>query len=124
MNNKGFTLIELLIVIAILGTLGVIITVNLTKTMESSKQKTCDTFVKEVEDAACVYVGLENKEVICNRSNCAPIKLKYLEKEGLLKSESDACTGGDINLEETVTVTWDSDGEKKCEYNGVRKYER
>ena len=39
MNDKGFTLIELLAVIVIIGTLGVIVTISLTKTLEDDYQK-------------------------------------------------------------------------------------
>lgn len=121
---KGFTLIEMLIVVAILGTLSIIITISLTKTLKDSEQTKCDEFVLELEDAACVYSGMSNKEIICERNNCKPIKVGVLMKEGLITSEIDACTGKNIDLEETITVTWNNEGEKKCEYNGVKIYER
>lgn len=124
MKNKGFTLIELIVVVAIMALLGTIITVSLSGVLSDTNQKQCDEFVREVEDAACVYTGLSGKLVVCNRTNCDPIKLNILVSEGLIESESDACTGGDIDLEETVTVTWNDDGEKICEYNGVKTYER
>lgn len=123
-RKKGFTLIELLLVIAIMGAIGVIATVSLTHTLQNTNQRKCDDFVKEVEDAACVYSGLSNKEIICTRTNCPPISLSILVSEGQITSETDACTGKDIDLTKTVTVTWDDDGEKKCTYNGVKKYAR
>ena len=124
MKNKGFTLIELLVVVAIMALLGTIITVSLTGSLNDAHQKECDEFVHEVENAACVYVGFSNKQVICNRTNCAPIKLDLLVSEGLIKSEADTCTGEEIDLNETVTISWDDNGEKTCKYNGVRVYER
>lgn len=122
MKDKGFTLIELLAVIAIIGTLGVIVTISLTKTLEDDYQKNCEAFVKELEDAACVYAELHKEE--CSRDNCPSIRVDTLIKEGLLKSETDACTNKDIDLDEVVEVTWDIDGEKHCEYKGIREYER
>lgn len=49
MNNKGFSLIELIIVIAIMAVLVAIIAPNLTKYLGSSKQKTDDKNIDEVE---------------------------------------------------------------------------
>lgn len=111
-------------VIAIMGVIGVIATVSLTHTLKNTNQKKCDDFVKEVEDAACVYSGLSNKEIICTRTNCPPIPLEILVKEGHIRSEVDACTGEDIDLTQTVTVSWDSTGEKNCIYNGEKEYAR
>jgi len=121
-RKKGFTLVEMLLVVAIMGALGIIITISLIHTLKSTNQKKCDDFVKEVEDAACVYSGLSNKEIVCTRTNCAPIKLDVLVREGKVVSEIDACTNKEIDLEETVTVTWNSDGEKICTYNGDKTY--
>lgn len=124
MKNKGFTLIELLIVVAILSIIGVLVTVNLSSTMEDTNQKQCDEFVNEIENAACAYVGMSDKKIICTRTICNPIKIQVLVEEGFIKSEVDACTGDSINLNETVSVSWNSNGEKKCKYNGVITYER
>jgi len=123
-KKNGFTLIEVLLVVAVMSVIGVIITVNLTSTLNNTHQEDCDNFVNEVEDAACVYVGLYNKEIQCTRSSCDPIKLSLLVREGLIESETDACTGNQINENETVTVSWDATGEKKCTYNGVKVYEK
>ena len=122
MKNKGFTLIELILVVAILGVISVIATISLTQTLKNTHQQECDDFVMEIEDAACVYVNLSDKEIICTRNNCSPIPLSILVSEGLITSETDACTNQDINLEETVTITWSEEGEKSCSYNGVKEY--
>lgn len=121
-RKKGFTLIELLLVIAIMGVIGVIATISLTSTLKNTNQRKCDDFVMEVEDAACVYSSLSNKEIVCTRTNCPPISLEVLVREGQITSEVDACTGKDIDLTKTVTVSWDDNGEKTCTYNGVKEY--
>lgn len=125
MNNEGFTLIELLIVVAILGVVGTIATVNLTSSLRETKIKDCNNFVSQIEEDACVYVGLENKSVACNRDTGCTITLDTLRKNGFADYEKDLCTLNDINENYTVTVSWDNEtGEKKCYYNGVREYER
>lgn len=124
MNSKGFTLIEILVVVVILGMLGVVVTMSLTKMLNNTRQNDCERFVLEIEDAACVYAGLKNKKIACNRNNCSPIPLEILVSEGLVNFEKDACTGNDIDLRKTVSVSWDENGEKSCHYNGVREYER
>ncbi len=124
MENKGFTLIEILIVIAILGVVGTVITINLTETLNSTNQKQCDEFVKKIEDAACSYTSMSNKTITCNRNNCPPIKLRTLITEGFVEEEVDICTGKPIDENQTITITWNSSGEKNCTYNGAKTYER
>ena len=124
MNNKAFALIEIIVVIAILGLMGVVITISLNKTMQTTNQKQCDEFVKKIEDAACTYTSMSKKDVVCNRNKCDPISLNILINEGFIAEETDVCTGKSIDSSKTVTITWDSNGEKHCTYNGVKTYER
>lgn len=123
-NKKGFTLIELLVVIAVFAVIGTIVTVSLTSTLEDAKVKECNEFVLDIEEAACVYAGLQSNREKCNRESCPPIRVGTLIADGLLEVTNDMCTGDDINLNETVTVSWNDSGEKTCEYNGVKTYER
>lgn len=123
-DNKGFTLIELLVVIAVLSVVGTIVTVSLTSSLKNTNQKQCDEFVLDIEEAACVFAGLNTKKERCNRKSCSPIKLSELIDEGLIETGIDVCTGNDINLNDTVTITWNNEGEKTCKYNGVKTYER
>ena len=123
-RKKGFTLIEMILVVALLSVIGIVITVNLTGTLKDTNQKKCDDFVSEIETAACTYVGWSYREIACNRPGC-DINISILVNEGLIKSETDACTGEDIDMNATVSVQWDSTtGEKSCTYNGVKIYER
>lgn len=126
MKNKGFTLIELLAIVIILGLVGTMITISFSKSLSEAKQEKCDDFVKEIEDAACTYTSLVGGECIplgtCSGgySSCCNISLENIVEEGLLKSETDACTKSSLDLTKTITISWDSEGEKKCIYNGVR----
>ncbi len=124
MKNKGFTLLELLVVVAILGAIGLVVTVSLNKTLKNTNQEECDAFVKDVEEAACVYVTLSRREHACNRPGCE-LPLSALVTEGMVDSEKNACTGEDItkSYNEKVKVTWDNEGNKTCEYQGVKNAE-
>ena len=124
MVNKGFTLIEIIVVIAILGVLSTIVTIGLTSTLDNTNKDDCNNFVKEIEEAACVYVSMSNKKIVCNREVCEDIPLSILVSEGLIKRDTDGCTKKELDLNSTVSVTWSSEGEKTCTYNGVREYEK
>ena len=121
MKNKGFTLIELLVVIAIVGTLGTVITISLNKTLKSTNENTCTKFVQDIEEAGCTYASKKFKEVPCTREKCE-LTLSTLIKEGLIDDGIDGCTGKEIDDTKTVSVTWNSDGEKDCHYNGEKVY--
>ena len=116
MKNKGFTLIEIIVVIGIMGVIASIITISLTGTLNSTKKDECDNFVKEIEEAACAYASFNNK--------CEDIPLSLLVEEGLIISETDKCTQKNLDLEATVSVEWNSKGDKICTYNGDKDYER
>ena len=135
MNNKGFTLIEILVVIAILATLGTIVTISFSKTLRETEDKRCNEFKREIASATCAYIGIKrpNSEntipdlnVLCSNSNNCSVKLQYVIEEGLVKSEKNPCdNNGNIeeNYDDTISVTWDSDGEKTCSYDGVTNKE-
>ena len=119
-KKNGFTLIELLIVIAVIGLLGTIVTINLSKTLENTKTERCNDYIKEVEEAACVYVGLSKNSSIASacRNNGCDINLSTLVEEGLL----DEKTHTDLKnteycqaYQDKVNITF-NDGEKICNY--------
>ena len=112
MNNKGFTLIEILVVIALISSLGVIVTINISSMLNSEDNDKCSNFVKEVEEAACVYTGI-NKDICKNGCN---ITLGDLISDGFIGTDINACTNEEIDKSEEVKVTISSDGEKKCNY--------
>ena len=106
MNKKGFTLTELLATIAILVIMSLIIGVNLTSILRSTKNNEKQEEKDRIEKAACVYA---DSEELCPDKDCTSITLDSLAKAGLLDKNYDGNN-------KTVTVTRTS-GEKKCTYN-------
>lgn len=140
MKNKGFTLIEILFVIAIIGLMGVIISVNLNKSLEKANKSQCEDFVKYIETSACIYYEMydvNNKfDSVCkNDNNCTKsceddkctiiLKIDVLLKEGMIKEEIDPCTNDSKYLEDSVTITTAPvEGMNTCVYSkGRKRYE-
>ncbi len=123
MNKKGFTIIELIAVIAILSIVGVLVTINLTKTMKDTQAKKCTDFKEAVEEAACTYATLsvENADGIkipnCNnRKDGCTYTLKDLIEWDMIDYNENECNK-DIPFDRAyVKVSWDTKGEKVCEY--------
>ncbi len=119
MKNRGFTLLELIVVIGLLSLIGTIVIINVRGSYDDTNQKFCNSFVDEIEDAACIYVVTHE----CKKSNCV-VRVSDLISEGLIKSDKDPCRkNAAVDGTKTVTVTWNSDGLKTCTYNGTRTYE-
>ena len=98
MNRKGFTLIELLAVIVLIGILGVLIVPGLLDNVDTAKQTSYDTLIKNIVVASqtyfeeCEYGDLSDKakynEYACEiHSNNTYIEttLGALANTGLLK---------------------------------------
>lgn len=54
-NNKGFTLIEMLIVIFIIAILMVLIIPNISKNLDTAKDKSSEAYVKTVQSQVTAY---------------------------------------------------------------------
>lgn len=83
MNKRGFTLIELIITIALLGTIGVIMSTNVINLIERQKDdKKVETKLL-VEEAACAYAGLSTTpcERGCEINGYDLIDLGMLDEE-------------------------------------------
>ena len=134
MNNKGFTLIELLAVVAILGLVGVVVTISLSSSLKKVEEDKCNNFVEEIEDGACVLanivanrtncIGPQCPEKLidhdCKRPNCT-LTINDLILNGYIDRDTNPCDNDssiDRIKNKTITVKWNaSTGEMTCKYN-------
>ena len=134
MNKKGFTLIEIITVVGILGVISILITVNLNNTLKETSMKKCQEFKADVEASACSYASLtkldasgnkmydenDNRILNCDRKDgSCTFTLKLLYDEGMIDMDTNPCNEQSLktNPRGSVTVSWDGNGEKKCQYN-------
>ena len=87
MKKNGFTLIEVTAVILLLSLLIVFIVPNVQMIISNNKEKTCNSIITSIEDAATNYTylktGVVDNEILSN--GYFEIELIDLQREGLLK---------------------------------------
>lgn len=105
MNKKGFTLVELMATIGLLAIMSLVIGVNITSILKSTKQNEEEFNKEQIEKAACVYYSSDSSEGL-NKNN---ITVEDLIKSGLLDETYKNENG-------KITITF-NDNEKKCSYN-------
>lgn len=105
MNKKGFTLVELMATIGLLAIMSLVIGVNITSILKTTKQNEEDFNKEQIEKAACVYYSSEE----LNPNGSINITVENLIESGLLDE-----TYRNENGKITVNV---NDNEKKCIYN-------
>lgn len=85
--KRGFTLIEIMAVIIILGTIGLIVTVSVDKTIRDNKEKMHQMQISGIEDAARTW-GTKNISYLPdNDGQSISIPLVALKKDGLIDKE-------------------------------------
>ena len=107
MNKKGFTLVELMATIGLLAIMSLVIGVNITSILKTTKQNEEDFNKEQIQKAACVYYSSEE----LNPNGSTNITVENLIESGLL-DETYRKENGKI----TINVD-DNDNEKKCIYN-------
>lgn len=107
MNKKGFTLVELMATIGLLAIMSLVIGVNITSILKSTKRNEEDFNKEQIEKAACVYYSSEE----LNPNGSKEITVENLIESGLLDE-----TYRNENGKITINVD-DNDNEKKCIYN-------
>lgn len=105
MNKKGFTLVELMATIGLLAIMSLVIGVNITSILKSTKQNEEEFNKEQIEKAACVYYS--SKEL--NKNGSTNITVGNLIESGLLDETY-------RNENGKITITF-NDNEKKCSYN-------
>lgn len=107
MNRKGFTLIELLAVIVIIGILGVLIVPGILKNINTAKESSYNTLIKNIVTSSqmyyeeCEYGDLSNEDkyqdYACSiTNNTITIRLGTLANTGFL------------NVKDTKKITVDN----------------
>lgn len=112
MKKNGFTLIELIVTIALLGMVGVVISVNLTNMTKKQNSDKEAEFKKIVEDAACAYVGLSY--VMCDETSGCDISGETLITKGLVDEKINGYSVNEVKVE----VKFDN-GKKICTMEGL-----
>lgn len=117
MNNKGFTLIELMASLVLIALISITIGVGVTDMLDRQLETNYSNYKKQIEDAACTYVGLSTYNEACktNRQTCT-VSASTLITEGLIAEDlENPQTKEPINSSESVLVKWENN-EKKCTY--------
>ena len=123
MNKKGFTLIELIVTIGIMILVGLVIVTNMSGILSKQNDAEYESFKKNIEDSACIYVETQPNESSYSKNNCrnnggCNIPIKNLIETGLIEDNlKDPTTGNVIDRNKTVSVKW-VDNVKTCKMNG------
>ena len=70
MNRKGFTLIELLATLVILGIVSTIVLISVTGTLNGTKDKTEEVFIKTIRDAMDMYTDSDGRKLTYGEEVC------------------------------------------------------
>ncbi len=115
-SKKGFTLVELIITIGLMALIGIIIATNMAGLFSKQNDEEYEAFKKKIEDSACIYVELYNKEN-CRATGCT-ISIEQLIQKGYIEDTlKDPSTGEFVTKEKEkyqVKVSW-KDNVKTCE---------
>ena len=107
MNKKGFTLIELIVTIALIGFVGIILSINMIKTINDQDDKNEAKAKELVSEAACAYASMNSScDSGCNISGTTLID------DGLIDEKINGIEISGYN----VAVTY-VNGERICEVN-------
>lgn len=115
MNNKGLTMIELIVTIGLMVLIGIVISTNMLGILSDEEDKEYETFVKEIEDSACMYVETaENFDRSgCMKNGCS-VSINDLIGKGYLDEELiDPSTGSEVSTDTEVSINWIA-GVKTC----------
>lgn len=111
MKKNGFTLIEILVVIALLVAISVTVGVSMTGLFSKEEDKKYNAYKTEIENAACLYVEINNI------TTARTISISNIVEAGLIKKDLKNPKNNKYILEDTtingVKVSWENN-EKKC----------
>lgn len=117
-NKKGFTLVELIITIGLMALIGIVIATNMAGLFSKQNEEEYESFKKKLQDSACMYVELYNKNS-CRTYGCTITIDQLIEKGYIEDNLKDPGTGKLITEDKEkykVKVHW-VDNVKTCELN-------
>ena len=110
MNKRGYTLIEIIAVIVIIALVTTIVILNFDTSIGKTNTKKEESFVTDLEKAACVYIDLKENTAFT-------VTVGQLVTSGILSSDmKDPSTNNDVDQQLAVSVTWDNEGTKTCTF--------
>ncbi len=111
MKKSGFTLIEIIVVIALLAAISVTVGVSMTGLFGKEEDKKYNAYKTEIENAACLYVEINNI------TTAETISKETIVRAGLIKKDLKNPKNNKTILEDStiigVKVSWENN-EKKC----------
>jgi len=107
MKKNGFTLIEIIITIALLGLVGIVLSISMINLIDNQKSNKIEEFKMLMEDAACTYA------VLLGDDFPPYIHGNDLVAEGLIEEEVNGFKSDDYGVNVKVI-----DGERICTFDG------
>lgn len=121
MKYKGFTLIELIITVALFALIGIVITTSMIGLMGKNQEIAYHNFIKKLEDAACIYIDLNNQRIFkstCQSKGSCLVTVETLLSHGLLTEDDlyNPNTKESITNSKNITITFPNQV-TTCTYN-------
>ena len=108
MKKNGFTLAELIVTIALLGLVGIVLSMNMIKIINNQKEEKKEEFVELMEEAACAYVILSDANW-----NGTYVQGNILVSEGIIDEEVNGYKSANYDIEVNIV-----DGKRSCKLIG------
>ena len=110
--KKGFTLIELLAVIVLIGVLSVIGTISVTKLIKSSKEKTYQEQIKNIEISAKTWATNNTSLLSLTSDFQTYVSIEELKQAGLLENKDIVDPRTDKTMTGCVQITYNTETKK------------
>ena len=110
--KKGFTLIELLAVIVLIGVLSVIGTISVTKLVKSSKEKTYQEQIRNIEISAKTWATNNTSLLSLTSDFQTYVSIEELKQAGLLENKDIVDPRTDKTMTGCVQITYNTETKK------------
>ena len=118
MVKKGFTLIELLAIFVLIGLLSMIAIISVTKLINSSKEKTYQQQINNIEKSAQIW-ATNNTSLLASTDDYATyVSIEELKQAGLLENKDIVDPRTDKTMTGCVQITYNTETKKyRYKYN-------